>query len=223
MQKDNEQAINYDVALKIHNDRYYQGTKNTRLWQTIAVLGFVFGTGSLGYAAWISFHNTLIPYVVLVDKIGNAALAEPIKSVKSWPERVIKRELIQFVENIRSISSDRDVIEKRFKKAFALLQNSSPAFGKIKAVFREKENNPFNVAETRTTSVEVTSINKSTSLSYIVVWTETYNKRQSGQTINTQKFSGTITLGDSFILTKEKLDLNPLALHIADIDFIKVF
>ncbi|TMV38346.1 hypothetical protein FGG78_42985, partial [Thioclava sp. BHET1] len=96
----------YIAARKEWDDRFLGQRRMNTLYACITGASLAIGLAGMAFGIYASVNSRFIPYVVAVDKLGHATVAPSPKRVADWPPAVIRRELADFISNIRTITPD---------------------------------------------------------------------------------------------------------------------
>ena len=212
----------YLRARKEWDDRFLGQQKTVRLLIALSAGSLLIGAMGLGFGTWASVNSRFVPYVVAVDKIGHTVVAPSPHTVHGWPPAVIRRELANFVVNLRTITPDLAVLRRQANEAAAHLHRDAPAFRKIASYFHTAGHSPTEEAKTKTISVDVSSVNHIGGSSWRVEWTETTYGRQDGKLLGRHNYVATMIINLSPVHSAAELQNNPLGLFIHDIDIEEV-
>ena len=182
------------------------------------LLSLVIGVSGGLYGMWATINARFVPYIVVIDDLGRAALAPSPEAISDWPEHVVKRELETFVERIRTITPDRTLLAENHQKAMAYLDSREAAFRKLTTYFREPRNDPLERAKTVTVSSDVTTVNFLGGQSWRVEWTERAYERATGKELESRRYVATLVVAWRQVRDLALLQVNPLGLFITDLD-----
>jgi type IV secretion system protein VirB5 len=208
----------YLAARKEWDDRFAGQRRTVRFLATVSLLSLAIGVTGGIYGMWATVNARFVPYLVVIDDIGRAALAPSPQVISDWPEHVIKRELETFIERIRTITPDRSLLGENHQKAMAYLDSGEAAFRKLTTYFREPRNDPLERAKTVTVSSDVTTVNYLGGQSWRVEWTERSYERASGKELDTRRYVATLVVAWRQVRDLALLQVNPLGLFITDLD-----
>src|SRR5690606_24650538 len=135
---------------------------------------------STTYALYQSTQVKLVPYIVEVDKRGNALSAGFPQQIEYADPRAVRATLGDFVTNFRSVTPDAVVQKGYIDRTYALLRTADPATEKVNGWFRA--NSPFEKARTATVAIEVNNIVPLSNQTYQIDWTEFERDRKGKET-----------------------------------------
>src|SRR3546814_16783067 len=102
-----EPVTPYQRAAQIWDDRIGSARVQARNWR-LAFFGRLALSGGLAAGlVWQSARGTIVPWVVEVDKLGEAQTVAPAEAGYRPSDPQIAFHLARFIEHVRSIPSDR--------------------------------------------------------------------------------------------------------------------
>jgi type IV secretory pathway TrbF-like protein len=203
----------YQRAGRVWDDRIGSARVQARNWRLMAF-------GGLGLAAclsagllWQSTRSRVIPYVVAVDRLGEAQAVAPADRTYRPTDPEIAWFLGRFVSNLRSVSLDPVLMRRNWLSAYDFATQRAARFLNDYA----REANPFADVGTRTVAVQVTSIVRASDRSFQVKWTERAYDR--GELAATSHWTAILSVATRPPATVEVLRRNPLGLYVDAIDW----
>jgi len=198
------------------NERYGSYVRSATTWRTVGLISMTMAVIGFGYALYQSTQVKLVPYIVEVDQLGNSVSGGFPAQIEYADERVVRAMLGQWVSHFRSITPDTVVQTGYINRTYAMLRRQDPSTEKVNAWFRN--NSPFDLARTKTVSVEVNNVVALSNQSYQIDWTEIERDR-SGKEIGTRRWRGVATVTLSPPQDEAIIRLNPIGLYLADFDW----
>lgn len=206
----------YLAARMEWNERYGNYIKAASAWRIVGITGMTMAVIGFSYALYQSTQMKLVPYIVEVDKLGNAVVAGFPEQIEYADPRVVRATLGGFITSFRSVTPDAVVQKRYIDRTYALLRTSDPATEKINNWFRG--NSPFERAKTRTVAIEVNSVVALSNQSYQIDWTE-FERDRNGKETATRRFRGIATVTITPPQDEEVVRLNPIGLYLRDFDW----
>lgn len=206
----------YLAARQEWSERYGSYVKAATIWQMVGILALTMAVIGFGYALHLSTQVKLVPYVIEVDKLGNAVNAGFPQQIEYADARVVRATLGNFVTSFRSITPDAVVQKQYIDRTYALLRTSDPSTEKINSWFRG--NSPFERAKSATVAIEVNNIVALSNQTYQIDWTE-YERDRKGKETGTRRFRGIATVTLTAPQDEAIIRLNPIGLYIRDFDW----
>lgn len=198
------------------NERYGSYIEQAKNWRLAAMGSLVVAIIATSGVVYIGSQNKIKPYVVEVDKLGEAIAVGPIKQL-SYNENVIKFGLADFITNFRTIYlNDPEIQKKHVTETFKYLADSLPAYQQIRDYYQQ--HNPLASQNFRQVTIEsVLAVGKDL---YQVDWIEkNYDKK--GNLVLSENYRATINIVIETPKTEEQIIKNPVGLYIKDISFQK--
>lgn len=211
----------YLAARAEWNERYGSFVRQARLWQGVGILSLILAIGGTGYALYLSSQSKILPYVVEVDRLGNAQAGTYAPSGQYTEARVIKASISDFISNWRGVTVDGRLQKDRINKLYSYLSNSDPATAKLNTYFRDQGGDPFQRARTRTVSVGIQSLNRISDESYQVDWSEVEYDRD-GHEQGHRRFRAIISIAIIPPTSEQLIMRNPVGLYVTDYDLTEI-
>lgn len=203
----------YQRAGQLWDERIGSARVQARNWRLMAFGCLVLTTGTSAGLAWQSLQSRVTPYVVEVDRYGEAraVIAADVDYQPTDPQ--IAWHLSRFIINVRSVSLDPVLMRRDWLEAYDFATRRGAQFLGEYA----RAASPFaNVGE-RTVSVQVTSVVRASDKSFQVKWTETAYERGSQSGIS--RWTAILTTVTRPPSSAEVLRKNPLGIYVDAIDW----
>jgi type IV secretory pathway TrbF-like protein len=176
--------------------------------------GGLFLTAGLSAAlVWQSLQSRVVPYVVEVDRLGEARSVAPATHIYDPTDPQIAWHLGRFISNVRSRSLDPVLMRENWLSAYDFAGERSARFLGEYA----RADNPFAEVGRRTVSVQVTSMVRASGDSFRVNWTESEYER--GALTETSQWTAMVTVRIQTPRSADVLRRNPLGLYVEAIDW----
>lgn len=206
----------YLAARQEWSERYGTYVKAAAAWRIVGILGLTMAVIGFGYALYLSSQVKLVPYIIEVDKLGNAVNAGFPQQIEYADARVVRATLGNFITTFRSITPDAVVQKQYIDRTYALLRTSDPSTEKINSWFRA--NSPFEKAKSATVAIEVNNIVALSNQTYQIDWTE-YERDRKGKETGTRRFRAIATVALTAPQDEATIRLNPIGLYVRDLDW----
>ncbi|KAK0350993.1 hypothetical protein LTR94_026780, partial [Friedmanniomyces endolithicus] len=165
----------YQRAGQLWDDRIGAARVQARNWRLMAFGCLALTAGTSAGLAWQSLQSRVMPYVVEVDRLGEARAIEAADVEYRPTDPQVAWHLSHFITNVRSVSLDPVLMRRDWLEAYDFTTKRGAQFLGEYA----RSASPFaNVGE-RTVSVQVTSVVRASDKSFQVKWTETAFERGS--------------------------------------------
>ena len=135
------------------NDRFYGLARGKRNWQIVASALLVANLVLAAGLTWLSTQSRITPFVVEVDRSGQAVAFGPAEKLRKTDERMLRYELGMYVRDVRAVLSDAEAQKELLTRAYAHTRGSAVAF--LNDHFTRS--NPFEAAARQRINVEVRS------------------------------------------------------------------
>lgn len=203
----------YQRAGQLWDERIGSARVQARNWRLMA-FGCLMLAGGLGSGVlWQSMQSRVTPYVVEVDRLGEARAVTAAEAGYRPTDPQIAWHLSRFIRNIRSISLDPVVMRRDWLEAYAFATRRGSRFLDDHA----RSADPFAQLGTRTVSVQVTSVVRASDSSFQVKWTETAFER--GSMAGRSGWTAILTIVMRKPADAEVLRRNPLGIYVDAIDW----
>jgi type IV secretory pathway TrbF-like protein len=196
--------------------------RGKRNWQlaSFALLGLL-GMVLLAYLR-LSLGSRITPYVVEVDRLGQAVAFGPAERLRSTDTRVQVFTLSLLIHDLRSVSSDPDAERDMLFAAYAYTAGAARAA--LDAYFAEAAHDPRVLGRTVSREVRITSVLRlpgAAGKTWKVAWRETERPRVAGP-LRTAAWEAYLTLELHPPATAEALLRNPLGLYVTDLNWSEI-
>jgi type IV secretion system protein VirB5 len=210
-----EPVTPYQRAAQAWDERIGSARVQARNWRLMAFGGFILSTGLSAGLVWQSMQSRVVPYVVAVDRLGEAQAVAPAERHYRPTDPQIAWFLGRFITKVRSISLDPVLMRRDWLSAYDFATGRAARFLNDYA----RDADPFGHARNRTVSVQVTSIVRASDRSFQVKWTESEYDR--GNFAGTSHWTAILSVTIRPPATVETLRKNPLGLYVDAIDWSK--
>ncbi len=203
----------YQRAGQLWDDRIGSARVQARNWRLMA-FGCLILSGGLGTGVlWQSVQSRVTPYVVEVDRLGEARAVTEAEAAFQPTDPQIAWHLSRFIRNVRGISLDPVVMRQDWLDAYAFAtQRGSQFLGDY-----ARAADPFSQVGTRTVSVQVVSVVRASDKSFQVKWSETVFER--GAMAGRSNWTAILTIVTRTPATADVLRKNPLGIYVDAIDW----
>lgn len=203
----------YQRAGQLWDDRIGSARVQARNWRLMAFGGLFLTTGLSAALVWQSMQSRVTPYVVEVDRLGEARAVAPVDDGYRPNDAQVAWHLGQFIGNVRSVSLDPVLMRERWLSAYDFATPRAALF--LGEYARSAQ--PFARIGERTISVQVTSVVRASDRSFQVKWTERAYER--GSLAGTSRWTAILTVVVKPPRSADTLRKNPLGLYVDAIDW----
>ena len=208
-----EPVTPYQRAGQVWDERIGSARVQARNWRLMAFGGLLLSTGLSAGLLWQSMQSRVIPYVVEVDRLGEARAVAPVEEGYQPTDPQVAWHLGRFVTNVRSVSLDPVLMRQNWLLAYDFVTERGSRF--LNEYARSAQ--PFAAVGDRTVSVQVTSVVRASDRSFQVKWIETAYER--GSLSETSRWTAILSVKVKQPTSAEELRKNPLGLRIDGIDW----
>ncbi|MET0308361.1 MAG: conjugal transfer protein TrbF [Sphingomonas sp.] len=203
----------YHRAGQVWDDRIGSSRVQARNWRLMAFGCLTLATGLSGGLVWQSMQSRVTPYVVEVDRLGEARAVTPAEAAFQPTDPQIAWHLARFITDVRSISLDAVLMRRGWLEAYDFATRRGALFLGDYA----RSADPFGHIGERTISVQVTSVVRASDRSFQVKWSETVFAR--GSQIGTSRWTAIVTIVRVPPANADTLRKNPLGIYVDAIDW----
>ncbi|WP_114951570.1 conjugal transfer protein TrbF [Sphingosinicella terrae] len=203
----------YQRAGQVWDERIGSARVQARNWRLMAFGGLLLSAGLSAGLLWQSMQSRVVPYVVEVDRLGEARAVAPAVSDYRPTDPQIAWHLGRFIRNVRSVSLDPVLMRENWLSAYDFATERAGRF--LGEYARAAD--PFGQIGERTVSVQVTSVVRASDRSFQVKWTETEYER--GSLAGSARWTAILTVVVRPPRSAETLRKNPLGLYVDAIDW----
>ena len=207
----------YQRAGQAWDDRIGGARAQAANWRLMALGLLGVCSGLSAGLVWMSARGNVIPWVVEVDRLGQAQASAPAAQGYRPTDPMIAWTLARFIEDVRGLSADPVVLGEGWRRAYDFTNDA----GATALSDYARGADPFAQLGKSQVSVEVTSVVRASPDSFRVAWTE--RRYVGGQLASTERWSGILTLVVTPPRTPEGLRKNPLGIFIRSISWSKEF
>ena len=205
----------YQRASQVWDDRIGSARVQARNWRYMAFGCLALSAGLSGGLVWQSASGTIVPWVVQVDKLGQAQAIAPAVADYRPSDPQIAFHLARFIEQVRSIPADAIIVRQNWLRAYEFTTQA----GALALNDYARANDPFTKVGKQQVAVEVSSVIRASPDSFRVAWTE--RRYQDGSLAATERWSAILTIVVQTPRDAEKLRANPLGIYVNAINWSK--
>jgi type IV secretion system protein VirB5 len=203
----------YQKAGQVWDERIGSARVQARNWRLMAFGGLLLSSGLSAGLLWESTQSRVVPYVVEVDKHGEARAVAPVAADYQPTDPQIAWHLARFVTGIRSVSLDPVLMRENWLSAYDFVtERGALVLGEY-----ARNADPFADLGNRTVSVQVTSVVRASNRSFQVQWTESAFER--GSLAGTSRWTAILSVVLRPPTSADVLRKNPLGLYVDAIDW----
>jgi type IV secretion system protein TrbF len=156
----------YLSARREWNERYGDYIARARSWRWAAFSALAVSLVLAIGVVWQGAQSKVVPYVVEVDKLGDAVAIARADRAAPTDVRVIKAQLAAWIVDVRSVSSDPLAQKAALSRSYAMTAATATLF--LNDYYRQ--HSPFN--QNRTVAVSVDAVLPISRQTYQIQWSE---------------------------------------------------
>jgi type IV secretory pathway TrbF-like protein len=202
----------YMAARREWNERYGDYISHANNWRLIAIAALGVAAVAVAGNVWQSGQSRVQPFVVEVDKLGDALAVQRADVASPVPIGVMRAQIARFIQDVRSVSIDVQAERAFINEAYAMVDKNASAYNFLNEYFAA--NDPFKRAATDTVAAHVESVLPLPgSNTWRVEWREDTTSRD-GRPEFTKHWEATVTVSISPPTTDAAVLINPTGLFI---------
>lgn len=205
----------YRRAAQVWDERIGSARVQARNWRLMAFGSLVLAGGFAAALIWQSTRGTVVPWVVQIDRIGEAQAVAPAVADYRPTDPQIAWHLARFIENVRAIPADAVIVRQNWLRAYEFTTDR----GAVALNDYARANDPFTKVGKVQVAVDVSSVIRASPESFRVAWVE--RRYENGQLSTTERWTAIITVVIELPRTADKLRANPLGVYVNAINWSK--
>jgi type IV secretion system protein TrbF len=210
-----EPVTPYQRAAQVWDERIGSARVQAKNWRLMA-FGCLFLTAGLaGGLVWQSAQGTITPWVVEVDRLGQAQTVAPANSAYQPTDPQIAFHLARFIEHVRGLPIDAIVLRQDWLRAYDFTTDRGAAALNDYA----RGNDPFAKLGKMQIAVDVSSVIRASPDSFRVAWIE--RRYDNGQLAATERWTAILTIVVEAPRDVDRLRKNPLGIYVNAINWSK--
>lgn len=203
----------YQRAGQLWDERIGSVRVQARNWRLMAFGGLVLSSAMSAALIWQSLQSRVTPYIVEVDRLGEARSVSVATSDYTPTDPQITWHLANFIRNVRTISLDPVLMRRDWLAAYDFV---TPRGGQFLSGYARSAA-PFDRLGERTVTVQITSVVRASNQSFQVKWVETAFER--GAETGTERWTAILSIQSRTPRSVDTLRSNPLGIYIDAIDW----
>ena len=211
--KSPEPVTPYQKAAQVWDDRIGSARVQARNWRAMAFGSLILSAGFATALVLQSARGTVVPWVVQVDRFGQAQSVAPAVADYRPTDPQIAWHLGRFIEQVRAIPADAIIVRQNWLRAYEWTTDRGAAALNDYA----RSNDPFTKVGRRQVAVEVSSVIRASPDSFRVAWTEKHY--ENGQLAVTERWTAILTITVQTPRTPDALRKNPLGIYVNAINW----
>lgn len=205
----------YQKAAQAWDERIGSARVQARNWRLMAFGTLLLSAGLAGGLIWQSARGTVVPWVVQVDKLGEAQAVAPALADTQPTDPQIAWHLARFIEDVRSLPADPVVVRRNWLRAYDFTTTSGAAALNDYA----RADDPFAKIGRQQIAVDVSSVIRASPASFRVAWVQ--RRYQDGTLAETSRWSAILSVLVQAPHDADRLRKNPLGIYVSAINWSK--
>ncbi len=205
----------YQRAAQIWDERIGSARVQAKNWRLMAFGSLALSMGLAGGLVWESARGTVVPWVVQVDKLGQAEAVAPATASYIPSDAQIAWYLANFIQDVRSLPDDPIVLRQHWLQAYDFTTTSGAQALNEYA----RADDPFAALGHEQVSVDISSVIRASPDSFQIDWVE--HRYKDGTLASVQRWSAILTVTLQPPHTADALRKNPLGIYVTAINWSK--
>ncbi|MBB3175281.1 conjugal transfer protein TrbF [Methylorubrum rhodesianum] len=203
----------YQRAAQVWDDRIGSARVQARNWRYMAFGSLALSAGFAAALVWETARGTIVPWVVQVDRLGQAQAVAPAVADYTPSDPQIAFYLARFVEEVRSLPADSIIVRQNWLRAYDFTTSA----GAIALNEYARANDPFAKIGKQQIAVDVSSVIRASPNSFRVAWTE--RRYEDGALADTARWTAIVTVVVLPPSNADTLRKNPLGIYVNAINW----
>ena len=203
-----EPVTPYQKAAQVWDERIGSARVQARNWRYMAFGCLILSAGFASGLVWQSARGTVAPWVVEIDRHGEARAVESAVADYRPTDPQLAWHLARFIEQVRGLPSDPIVLRQNWLRAYEFTTDR----GAVALNEYARSNDPFTRVGRQQVSVEVSSVIRASPDSFRIAWSEQHY--ENGQLSRTERGTAILTIVLQQPRTAERLRANPLGIYV---------
>jgi type IV secretion system protein TrbF len=205
----------YQKAGQVWDERISSARIQAFNWRLMAFGSLLLAGGLTFGPVWQSARGTVTPWVVQVDRLGQAQAVAPADSNYQPTDPQIAFHLARFIEDVRGVPTDAIVLRQDWLRAYDFTTDRGAAALNEYA----RSNDPFSNLGKLQISVEVSSVIRASPTSFRVAWIQ--RAYENGSLSSTERWTAILTVVIDTPRDADRLQKNPLGVYVNAINWSK--
>jgi type IV secretory pathway TrbF-like protein len=198
----------YQRAGQVWDDRIGSARVQAKNWRLAFFAMLALSGGLSAGLVWQSARGTVTPWVVQIDRLGQAQAVAPAVADYRPTDPQIAWHLARFIEEVRSIPDDPVVLRQNWLEAYNYVTDK----GALALNDYARTNDPFSKIGKAQTSVDVSSVIRASNDSFRVEWVERHYVDDA--LAATERWSAILTIVVQTPTDADRLKKNPLGVYV---------
>lgn len=205
----------FQKAGQIWDERMGAARVQARNWRLMAFGSLLLSMGLSAGLILQSLRGSVTPWVVQIDKLGQAQAVSPATADYRPTDPQIAWHLARFIEDVRAIPSDPVVLRNQWLRAYDFVTDKGAAALNDYA----RANNPFGNPAKQQIAVDVSSVIRASPASFRVSWIQ--RRYENGNLAATDRWTAILSILVQTPHDAERLRKNPLGVYVDALNWSK--
>ena len=205
----------YQRAGQAWDERIGSARVQARNWRLAFFAALTLSGGLAGGLVWQSARGTITPWVVQVDKLGQAEAVAPAVANYRPTDPQIAWYLAHFITEVRSIPADPIVLRQNWLDAYSYVTSK----GALALNDYARANDPFGKIGKEQVSVDIASVIRASDDSFRIEWIEHHYVNDALSA--TEHWSAILTIAVQTPTDADRLKKNPLGVYVQALNWSK--
>jgi type IV secretory pathway TrbF-like protein len=209
----------YLAARRAWNSQIDRAFSSLHAWQLVGVASLLIALASVAGVIYIGSQAKFVPYVIEIDKLGDAVAVGPAQSAGQADPRVVRASLASFIAHARQVTPDLDIQRQSVFGVYAHLKTKDPATQKMNEFLGDDSpTSPFKRAATLTVATEISTVLPISATSWQVDWQEITHDRDGGLIGKPVSMRAVLEIYIEPLIDARQSDIqrNPLGIFVRD-------
>ena len=207
----------YQKAAQAWDERIGSARAQAYHWRLIAFGNLGLAAGLAAALVWQATRGTIVPWVVQVDKLGEAQVVAPARTDYRPTDAQIAWYLAQFIEQVRSVGVDPIILRQNWLRAYDFVTDRGARALNDYA----RTNDPFARIGKAQVAVDVSSVIRASPDSFRIAWVE--RRYENEALAATERWTAIVTIAIETPHDADRLRKNPLGVFVHAINWSKEF
>lgn len=203
----------YQRAAQVWDERIGSARVQARSWRYACFGALGLSAVLAGGLVWQNARGTIVPWVVEVDKFGEARSVAPADADFEPADPQIAFHLARFIEHVRAIPDDPVIVRENWLRAYDFASDR----GALALNDYARANDPFALIGREQVAIDVTSVIRASPRSFRVAWVE--RRYRDGALAETSRWTAILGVTVQPPRTPDALSRNPLGIFVTSINW----
>ena len=205
----------YQRAAQVWDERIGSARVQARNWRLACFGALGLSTLLAGGIIWQGARGSIVPWVVQVDRLGEAQAVAPASADYQPTDPQIAFHLARFGEQVRNVPDDPVIVRQNWLRAYEFTTDK----GALALNDYARSNDPFALVGKEQVAVDITSVIRASPSSFRVAWVERHYRE--GSLAETSRWTAILSVVVQPPRTPDAIRKNPLGLFVNAINWSK--